>query len=97
MSFLVITFHDLAPHNQELCARFLEDLRAVGIGKVTLLVVPNWYHQEPVEEYPEFLQWLKNLQQEGHEICLHGFCHRSSTVRGGLIPQLIGRFYTASE
>ncbi len=94
---LFVSFHDLAPHSQETCKRFLSKMKELGISCVSLLVVPNWYRCEPIQQNEAFMQWLHKLQQEGHEIVLHGWCHQASVIQGSGWNQLVGRFYTAGE
>lgn len=95
--FFTISFHDLAPHTQPICQQFLKDLKALGINKTSLLAVPFWHYREPLNRYPDFLRWLKSVEQDGHEICLHGYYHKADEVKGGPWRQLMGRIYTNSE
>ncbi len=95
--YLVVSFHDLAPHSKRVCEDVLLDLKAIGIERTTLLVTPKWHHGGTVDQFPEFLSWLRARRQEGHEICLHGYTHRADFVSGGLISQSVGRIYTARE
>jgi predicted deacetylase len=71
---LLVSIHDVTPAFQtnvgdlwELCVR-------VGVTPA-LLVVPNWHGQWPLEEYPEFVAWVRARAKDGAEIVLHGERH----------------------
>jgi len=95
--FLIVSFHDLAPHSQELCRNFLDRLHSMGVKEISLLVTPHWHGKENLAEYPDFISWLKTLEAQGHEIVLHGLTHLADKVEGGLVSKMVGRWYTASE
>jgi predicted deacetylase len=69
--WLVVSFHDLAPHTQRPCQELLMLLAELGIPRASLLVVPRWHGLETILERPFFLRWLRSLAEAGHEICLH--------------------------
>lgn len=75
----------------------LGDLAALGVPQTSLLVIPNHHHRAPVEESPEFAQWLREKEQKGHEIVLHGFYHLRPHTKTHLLNQLITKHYTAGE
>ena len=95
--YLIISFHDVAPHCQQDCQRFLERLKDIDIKNISMLAVPYWHNQESIEQHPSFLTWLKELHQQGYEITLHGHSHKAEAIQGGLWSQIIGRFYTNQE
>ncbi len=95
--FLVVSFHDLAPPCQDLCRGFLEDMRGLGIPRVSLLVVPKWHDGPLMNRDSRFTDWLLSLEEAGHEIALHGFTHLGGRIQGGLFAQAVGRIYTARE
>jgi len=92
-----VSFHDLHPGSRGACVRFLQGLAALGIPRISLLVVPRWHGGPPFTEDREFTAWLRRLAGEGHDICLHGFFHRVEKVVGGPLARLVGRHYTAGE
>ncbi len=65
--------------------------------RTSLLVTPCWHGEDSIDRFPDFLDWLRRVESEGHEICLHGYTHRAESIAGGPIAQAIGRFYTARE
>jgi uncharacterized protein len=91
---LIVSFHDLAPPTRRHCERFLQRLKQIGVDRASLLVVPRWQGGPPFTEDKEFVQFLLEQQAAGHEICLHGYYHRSDDVSGGLVSQFMGRVYT---
>ena len=95
--WLVVSFHDLAPHTQRPCQELLMLLADLGVPRASLLVVPRWYGMETILERPYFLRWLRSLAEAGHEICLHGLTHRAETLPRGPVSALVGRLYTAGE
>jgi predicted deacetylase len=95
--WLVVSFHDLAPHSQRPCQELLMQLAELGVPRASLLVVPRWHGVETILERPFFLHWLRSLAAEGHEICLHGLTHRADRLPRGPVSALVGRVYTAGE
>src|SRR5690349_17807162 len=63
--FLVVSFHGLAPHTQPPCQELLRQLAALGVPRVSLLVVPCW---RGMESHPSFVRWLASLAEAGHEV-----------------------------
>lgn len=80
-----------------MCGHFLEGLAQLGVPRISLLVVPRWHGGPPFTEDESFTDWLRELADEGHDICLHGFYHRVEAVTGGAVNRLVGRHYTAGE
>jgi hypothetical protein len=66
--WLVVSFHDLAPHTQRPCQELLLQLAELGVPRVSLLVVPPGPGVETILDRPFFLRWLRSLALEGHEI-----------------------------
>jgi predicted deacetylase len=94
---LVVSFHDLHPGSREVCDRFLKRIATLGIERITLLVIPCWHGGPPFTEDEDYTNWLRELSAAGHEICLHGYFHKVSTVTGNMKNKIVGRVYTASE
>ena len=71
---LLVSIHDVSPAQ----AAAVRQLWALCVScRVTpaLLVVPNWHGQWPLEEHPEFVDWVRARAHEGAEIALHGERH----------------------
>lgn len=95
--WLVLSFHDLAPHTQRPCQELLLQTERLGIPRISLLVVPRWYGVESIEDRPFFVRWLQALAQEGHEICLHGLTHRVDELPRDPVGSWMARVYMAGE
>ena len=73
---LVVSIHDLAPFNRDVVDSIVTRLARLGIPVVSLLVVPNYHHRQPMAEDPSFISWLRDLEAQGHEIVIHGYFHK---------------------
>jgi len=95
---LVVSFHDLSPETRASCEQFLDDAAARGVRRAVLLVIPEPAGGTPVNADPSFVHWLREKVAEGHELCLHGLCHRDpGHSRGGLVARWIANVYTQRE
>lgn len=94
---LIVSFHDLHPGSREACRRFIERCSALGVDKLSLLIVPRYHGRPAFTEDPDFVAWLGELAAAGHDLCLHGNLHRAERIEGGLRAQFTGRIYTAGE
>lgn len=95
---LIVSIHDVAPATRPRVEQMLSELADAGVAQCSLLVVPNYHrHGESLGE-PDFVQWLRGLQSEKHEIVVHGFYHQRARRLGeSIIARLITRIYTADE
>jgi predicted deacetylase len=71
-----VSIHDVSPAFEREIDDALEACRAVK-AKPALLVVPNFHGKWPLDRYPAFVDRLRDLSRDGHEIILHGFFHAS--------------------
>jgi len=95
---IVVSIHDVAPPTQKRVEQILVQLREEGVLQSSLLVVPDYHHTGNSLGRLEFVQWLRTLETEGHEIVLHGFYHqRPRRVEESFARKLITRIYTADE
>ncbi len=69
-----LSIHDVSPAWSQEVEDALAACHAVG-GRPALLVVPDFHGQWPLPRYPEFCKRLRALQQDGHEVYLHGYYH----------------------
>jgi hypothetical protein len=93
---VVVSLHDVYSDSWQDYASFVDELAERGVPRTSLLVVPRW-RGRPVSDHPAMVDWLRRLAAGGHEIVLHGFRHEAGEIRGGLLPNLVGRVYTARE
>ena len=74
---LVVSLHDVSPQTEEIVTQQLEELRALGVSRCSLLVIPDHHHLGLITRFPSFIRWLQTQASRGHEIILHGFNHRA--------------------
>ena len=100
---LIVSLHDIAPSAFDRVRQQVEELEALNVHRLSLLVIPHYHSQERINENKEICEWLKRLQADGHEIVLHGWEHRNA---GGRRQKAEGsfrfnwfyeNFYTAGE
>jgi predicted deacetylase len=94
---LLVSFHDLHPGTRAACDLFLSEAAEIGIPQCSLLVVPRWHGGEPFDEDADFVAWLRQKQEQGHEILIHGFVHRGSDPDTGPMARLLAAVYTDGE
>jgi len=94
----VLALHDVHPGNRELCNTFVSDVAALGVPHLSILVVPRWHGGTPFSEDLDFVFWLRQLKNDGHDISLHGYSHIDEG-KGFPSPlaTFITRFYTNGE
>lgn len=73
-----ISLHDVSPMWKKEVDDVLRMTHAHGI-KPSLLVVPNFHGQAPLENDRAFVDELHRLAEAGHEVILHGYFHRAET------------------
>lgn len=95
---LVASIHDVSPSTRSQTERILEDLRALGCAKTSLLVIPDHHRRGRISADAGFCDWLKARLAEGHEAVLHGYFHlRGQKPEDGLAKKLVTQSYTAGE
>lgn len=72
----VVSIHDVAGTNTDRIGAILNRLAGIGIGSVTLLVIPGsgWDQKG--------LALLRDWRRQGIDIAAHGWCHRCAGVKG---------------
>jgi len=74
---LIVSLHDIAPSAFDRVRQQVEELEALNVHRLSLLVIPHYHSQERINENKEICEWLKRLQADGHEIVLHGWTHQN--------------------
>jgi len=77
-----VSIHDVSPAWEREVDVALAMAHEAGV-RPALLVVPDYHGRAPLAEHPAFLDRLRALEAEGHEIYLHGYYHRSRTWEEG--------------
>lgn len=95
---LVISIHDVSPLTREATQTILDELGALGVHGVSLLVVPNHHCRGHILDNPEFCSWLRERETLGDEVAIHGYLHRRDQRAGeSFMDKVTTRFYTAGE
>jgi predicted deacetylase len=71
---LLVSIHDVTPALDKGVRKLWRLCASHGITPA-LLVVPNWHGSWPLEEFPEFVSWIRRCAEQGAEILLHGERH----------------------
>jgi uncharacterized protein len=71
---LLVSIHDVSPAQTHGVAHLWNLCRSRGITPA-LLVVPNWHGNWPLEQYPDFVDWVRERVLDGAELALHGERH----------------------
>ena len=95
---LVISIHDVSPLTRQDTETMLAELAALGVHKVTLLVIPDHHCKGHFLDHPEFCAWLRERVTLGDEVAIHGYFHRRDQRAGETLKEkLTTRYYTAGE
>jgi len=80
---LLVSIHDVSPASALSVSRLWSLCLERGVVPA-LLVVPNWHGEWPLESHPDTVRWIRDRQDEGAEVVLHGERHDEAGVRRGL-------------
>ncbi len=94
----VVSIHDVAPPTRAASERIIGELRQRGVSVCSLLVVPDYHGTGAAVGDRKFMQWLRDLESDGHEIVIHGYFHQRPARSGETLRErLITRSYTSGE
>jgi predicted deacetylase len=95
---MVVSIHDVSPFTRVRADEILRALRAAGVGRCSLLVVPNHHHRGHFLDDAVFCDWLRDRVNQGDEAVIHGYFHkRAQRSSGNAADRLLTEFYTAGE
>jgi predicted deacetylase len=95
---LVVSIHDVACSTQRIANKILTELSEHGVHVASILVVPNYHREGSALKELLFCEWLRKLEERGHEIVIHGYFHeRTRRNDESFLQKFITRFYTADE
>jgi uncharacterized protein len=94
---LVVSVHDVAPQTRAQVERMLDELAAIGIARRSLLVIPNFRGISPIDRDQSFCAWLRERQQGGDEIVLHGYEHVAVGGPRNVRERFKNRWFTDHE
>lgn len=85
----VVELHDVAPPFESQIRAQLDILTAMGIGRCALHVVPSWHGKCPLAGSPSLVGLLRQQQEAGSELVLHGLEHQQrGPLRGHALLRL---------
>lgn len=95
---VVICLHDVSPRHDERVRAIHAWLAELGVGSnYSMLLVPDFWASAPLGSHAGFTKWLRQRNDEGVEMVLHGFYHRDTTQHASALAAWKARTYTASE
>ena len=97
MKKLHLTVHDVSPAHANALRQIHSALVQLGVVRYSMLVVPDYHGKWPLEEYPEFCEWLKELARNGVEIVLHGYRHEGGSAGLRLMDRIRSALFTRNE
>ena len=77
---LLVAIHDVTPAFAEQAERLWNICAARGVAPA-LFVVPRWHGEWRLEEHSDFVHWLREREDDGAEVFLHGERHDESGLR----------------
>lgn len=79
---LIACLHDVSPRDFDRIVEIDRFYDEIGIGSnYAMLVVPDFWGAWSLEDYPDFIAWLKQRAADGVEMFLHGFFHHDTTPK----------------
>jgi predicted deacetylase len=95
---LIVSLHDAHPGSHAQIAEQVAFLADHGVTRSSILVVPEFHHEGPVERDKNFCEAVTGWQAQGHEIVLHGYFHdRRESPPEKLSTVFWTRLYTNRE
>ena len=92
-----ITLHDVSPRHEKTIMRIHDALVELGVAQYSMLVVPDFWSKYPLEDYPGFCEWLRDLSAEGTEMILHGYHHYDRIGSHGAVDRVRSVLFTRGE
>lgn len=94
-----VALHDVQPRSYRRCAEIREWLHAMGVGPITLLVIPAPGMHSFARRSPALHDWLHERVDEGDGVAQHGLLHDRGTRRCGIARETLAWFQggTAAE
>jgi uncharacterized protein len=74
-----VSIHDVSPAWEREVDVALDMAHEAGC-RPALLVVPDYHGRSALADHPKFIDRLRGLEKDGHEIYLHGYYHRAGVV-----------------
>ena len=92
-----VSVHDASPANREELEEIHGLLTGLGVEGYSMLVIPDYHGEHPLDRAPEFCEWLKGKREEGVEMVLHGFTHLHSGRPSSPLDRIRSAMFTRGE
>ncbi|MDB4950748.1 MAG: polysaccharide deacetylase [Gemmatimonadetes bacterium] len=98
---VLLSLHDVAPAHRERVVRAEALFAALGVRKITYLLVPAFHSDQTCDADAAFVDWCRRPRPFAVDWLLHGFHHREDRAVDA-IPERVGdrlkrRYMTAGE
>lgn len=98
MKGIHVAVHDVSPVHWKVLARMASTLKDLGLRRYSMLVVPDYHGEWPLEAHPDFCSWLRELAGDGVEMVLHGYLHHQlPNVPKGSFDRTRSAMFTRGE
>ncbi|MFB0565945.1 MAG: DUF2334 domain-containing protein [Candidatus Aminicenantaceae bacterium] len=94
INFLIVSIHDATPFYMEGLKEITTWLDQHSVTPRCIKVIPNFLGKWNILEYKDFMDWLLDEKEKGHEIVQHGYAHTENKVHGGLFIRLRNHYIT---
>ncbi len=94
---LQLAVHDVSPAHFDTLRKIHSAMVELGAVRYSMLVVPDYHGRWPLEEFPDFCRWLRELEENGVEMVLHGCRHEGSGNRLSTADRIRSSLFTRSE
>lgn len=74
---LVVSLHDVSPKFEKELELIISELNKIKINKKNLLIIPNLNSSFDISKNQNFIKIIKDEQEKGAELTLHGFYHEN--------------------
>ena len=92
---LSVVLHDVTPASWPSFRDFIQAVDAMGRVSLTLLVIPDFHRQLPLDHFPDFRGAIERRIARGDEVVLHGYYHSDdSPVQPNPVNLFMRRIYT---
>ena len=97
MKKLLLTVHDVSPVHMNTLKQIHSILEELGAVRYSMLVVPDYHGEWPLEKFPDFCRWLREMEESGVEMLLHGCRHEGNSAGIGTADRIRSSFFTRGE
>jgi predicted deacetylase len=66
---LIVSLHDVSPLTYAACMRIMPEFEALGVSRMSLLVIPDHHHRGHFAADSEFCDWLRAQAAGGTRDC----------------------------